>query len=212
MNCKRCGNQIPDNASYCNFCGTNLMPYVQTQQVSTPEKPKHKALPWIIIGSALLLAAIISISIYIINHLSFNNKREEKGYEAVIDKYFKSIEKYDLKMNLECFPDGTAEIEMLEDGYTWKELENDWNDFCEDFRVAKYKIVYEEKRDSDKLEDIREDMESFYYGEYYMDPNLISAAYKLEVYVTYTDDPDDEDEIEFEVLEYDGEWYIFDMG
>jgi uncharacterized membrane protein YvbJ len=231
--CSNCGSQIPDNAAFCQSCGTptaqseapQQQPYANPQNPQqsydytnfTPQAApqavpqyagvgypaKKKTSKGLIAGIAVAALAIIVIIIVLVS--------TGGGYKGAVDKYFDSISAGNVKKLISCFPPSFRDdLEYY--------MDDDFETYIEVIDNVKYKITDKESMSKREIRDLKDD-----YDDYDLD---ISEGYTLEVDITvkfdysalddedyfYYDDDDDEMEetIELYVIKIKGKWYLID--
>lgn len=206
------GQQMNGGAQFQNGQQmTNGMPYQNNQmgynpyayQNAMPAKNKKTGL---IIG--IILAAIVIVAAVLIIKLCFGNNN---SYEAAVKKFVKGIEKHDLSMMVETFPEPIRD-EMKDDMLYWYDDEEEfWEDFDESVEYYcgsnvrySYKIEEAERFDSEDMEDIEDEL--YFDYDYRCD---VTDAYALEVVLTAKgSEGRDTSYFDFTAVKIKGKWYL----
>lgn len=203
MFCKYCGREIKNTEKFCGNCG-RIFDMNEEQLLNPSNKFQRNKLIKLIIPIVVIII-VVMLGGYI---------KENTGYKAVLNKYFKALETADgdLWRSIIC----DVYIDDLIDGwgYTEKELLENYQEALDETMVdyidrvgRNVKITYEITDsyipDNDELHDLNRWMEDYGFEDY---PITDAIVVECE-YVVTGEDGSGTKNCEMLLIEVDGDWY-----
>ena len=142
MYCKNCGKNNADGAQFCAGCGAPLQPR-QNGGAPAPGK-KHRALPWIIVGAAVLVAVAVILIVTLGG--GSDGKNGTSGNQKIEVSYSEDLQKM-----MEKNPELKTLIDETVNAVAYKDIERKL-----DLAIPEVKKAMEEKRE-DVLEEQRKE-------------------------------------------------------
>lgn len=177
MNCNKCGNVIPENSSFCFFCGT---------PIEQPKPKKKKKIFWGVVFLTLLLI-ISGVLIMVLKPWERDEKSVNSNdpVENVVKIFFEALKDKDEKaLTSTLYPlivNGYMAWDWDDEGYEglYKKYEEDvyHDDDIAQVKLTSYSIDKVEKLDAEYVKKAIKGMES--------DPNYVVIKEIYEVYGKY---------------------------
>lgn len=229
--CKNCGCVLEDGQTLCPVCGTQIetksdineqTPEVQNQANNiisetvpdvkpeykentgiSPEYPKHKAskVTAIIIISLIVVLIGVIIGLCCVIFSKSDDNKSNKPYEKPIDNYIKGVTEFDDEAFNSVF------LPEYKSDYSKEELQTAFSEFdsesSEDIDVSVFYLDYEP---------LTQDHIEYYKSSYTADTSKdidFDEGYTVIVKVVFNDNENREYSYSsFDVVKYDGEWYL----
>ncbi len=213
MFCKNCGAELKEGARFCDKCGAQQSAAVQQKAPAAGGNPgggaqgasKNNNLI-LIVGCVAVLAVVI-----LLVSLLFGGG----SYKKPIKRLMAGIQKEDPEKVMDAFPEEMIDEITDMQNATKRELGNELIDTFRsmldldkgDKLKISYKITDTAKYDRDELEDLRDDLDSYYD----IDAKDIKAAKEVDVEIKLKSGKDkEESEDTLTVVKIGRKWYIVD--